>query len=129
MAFIVYDLTLQLLKELKPLIEQVRRHSPSLADQMERAGQSTFLNLAEICRLHPARAAKRAEDRHGSARGKNEAAKLQLALTECREVRAALQLSVAWGYLGGAASAGTDDKLDQVAAILWVLVHRPRRAG
>ncbi len=113
MAFIVYDLTLQLLKELKPLIEQVRRHSPSLADQMERAGQSTFLNLAES----------------RSARGKNEAAKLQLALTECREVRVALQLSVAWGYLGGAASAGTDDKLDQVAAILWVLVHRPRRAG
>ena len=113
MAFIVYDLTLQLLKELKPLIEQVRRHSPSLADQMERAGQSTFLNLAES----------------RSARGKNEAAKLQLALTECREVRAALQLSVAWGYLGEAASAGADDKLDQIAAILWVLVYRPRQAG
>ena len=46
MAFIVYDLTLQMLRELKPLIEQVRRHSPSLADQMERAGQGTFLNLS-----------------------------------------------------------------------------------
>ncbi len=42
MAFLDYDLTLQLLKELKPIIEQVRRHNPSLADQMQRAGQSTF---------------------------------------------------------------------------------------
>lgn len=113
MAFIVYDLTLQMLRELKPLIEQVRRHSPSLADQMERSGQGTLLNQAES----------------RSSRGKNEAAKLQLALTECREVRAALQLSVAWGYLGEAASASVDDKLDQIAAILWVLVYRPRAAG
>ena len=51
-----------------------------------------------------------------------------MALTESREARAALKLSVAWGYLGEAASAGADDDLDQVAAILWVLVHRPRQA-
>ncbi len=113
MAFIVYDLTLQMLKKIKPLIEQVRRHDPSLADQMQRSGQSTFLNIAE----------------GQSARGKNEAAKLQVALTECRETRAALQLSVAWGYLSEAASAGADDDLDQVAAMLWTLVHRPRRAA
>jgi len=113
MAFIVYELTLQMLRELKPLIEQVRRHSPSLADQMERSGQGTFLNLAES----------------QSARGRNEAAKLQLALTECRETRAALQLAVAWDYISAAASAGVDDKLDQVAAILWSLVYRPRRAA
>ena len=110
MAFLDYDLTLQLLKELKPIIEQVRRHNPSLADQMQRAGQSTFLNIAE----------------GQSARGKNEAAKLQMALTECRETRAALQLSVAWGYLSQAASTEADHDLDQVAAILWTLVHRPR---
>ena len=113
MAFIVYDRALQMLRKLKPLIEQVRRHDASLADQMQRAGQSTFLNIAE----------------GQSARGKNEAAKLQLALTECRETRAALQLAVAWGYLDEAASAGADDDLDQIAAMLWTLVHRPRRAA
>ena len=69
------------------------------------------------------------EDRHGSARGKNEAAKLQVALTECRETRAALQLAVAWRYIEEAASAQVDDDLDQLAAMLWVLVHRPRRAA
>ncbi len=113
MAFIVYDLTLQMLCKLKPLVEQVRRQDRSLADQMQRAGQSTFLNIAE----------------GQSARGKNEAAKLQVALSECREARAALKLSVAWGYLREAASAGADDDLDQISAILWTLVHRPRRAA
>jgi four helix bundle protein len=112
MAFIVHDLTLQALKRLKPLIEQVRRQNPSLADQMQRAGQSTFLNIAE----------------GQSARGRNELARFQLALTECRETRAALKLAVAWAYVGEAASAPADNELDQVAAMLWTLVHRPRRA-
>ena len=113
MAFIAYDLTLQMLGKLKPLIEQVRRQDRSLADQMQRAGQSTFLNIAE----------------GRSARGRNEVAKFQLALTECRETRAALQLSVAWGYIRGAAATEVDTELDQVAAMLWTLVHRPRRAA
>ncbi len=113
MAFIVYDLTLQLLKELKPIIEQVRRYDPSLADQMQRAGQSTFLNIAE----------------GQSARGKNEAAKLQVALTECRETRAALKLSEVWDYVDAAAIAAVDKHLDEVAAMLWTLVHRPRRTA
>ena len=113
MAFIVHDLTLQTLSKLKPLVEQMRRHDRSLADQLQRAGQSTFLNIAE----------------GRSARGRNELAKFQLALTECREARAALQLAVAWGYVSAAASVEVDTGLDQVAAMLWALVHRPRRAA
>ena len=113
MAFIVHDLTLQTLGKLKPLIEQIRRKDRSLADQMQRAGQSTFLNIAE----------------GRSARGRNEVAKFQLALTECRETRAALQLAVAWGYVTQAASAEVDLALDQIAAMLWALVHRPQRAA
>jgi len=64
-----------------------------------------------------------------SARGRNEAAKLQLALTECREARAALQLAVVWGYVQQHACVKADAALEQVAAILWTLVHRPRRAA
>ncbi len=62
-----------------------------------------------------------------SARGKNEAAKRQVALTECRETRAALKLSEVWGYIGEEAATGVDDRLDEVAAMLWTLVYRPRR--
>jgi len=40
-----------------------------------------------------------------------------------------LQLAVAWDYIDAATGADVDAVLDQVAAILWVLVHRPRRAA
>jgi four helix bundle protein len=113
MAFFVYDKALQMLTRLKALLAQVRRHDRSLADQMQRAGQSTFLNIAE----------------GRSARGRNELARFQAALTECRETRAALQLAVAWGYLSATASSEADEDLDQIAAMLWTLVHRPRRTG
>jgi len=111
MAFIVYDLALQMLKRLKPLIDQVRRHDRPLADQMQRAGQSTYLNIAE----------------GQSARGRNELARFQTALAECRETRAALKLAGAWGYVGETACETVDNELDQIAAILWTLVHRPRK--
>ena len=113
MAFIVYDLALQMLGRLKPLIEQVRRHDRPLADQMQRAGQSTYLNIAE----------------GQSARGRNELARFQTALGECRETRAALKLAMAWGYVGRAACEAVDNELDQITAILWTLVHRPRRVA
>ena len=113
MAFIVYDLTLQMLKGLKAIIEQVRRHDRPLADQMQRAGQSTFLNIAE----------------GQSARGRNELARFQTALGECRETRAALKLAMVWGYVDEDACAAADEDLDQIAAILWTLVNRPRGAA
>ena len=113
MAFIVYDLTLQMLKGLKPIIEQVRRHDRPLADQMQRAGQSVFLNIAE----------------GQSARGRNELARFHTALAECRETRAALQLAMAWGYVDEAASEAVDNELDQIAAILWTLINRPRQVA
>jgi len=111
MAFIVYDLALQMLKGFKPLIDQVRHHDRPLADQMQRAGQSVFLNIAE----------------GQSGRGKNELARFNTALCECREARAALRLAVAWGYVGLDAGESVDGDLDQVAAILWTLVNRPRQ--
>ncbi len=113
MSFIVYDQTLQTLGMLKPLIDQVGTHDRSLADQLRRAGQSMCLNIAE----------------GRSARGRNEVAKFQVALSECREARAALQIAAAWGYIEDPALLKADAALDQVAAMLWVLVHRPRRAA
>ena len=111
MAFIVSNLTLKMLGRLKPLMDQVQHYDRPLADQMQRAGQSVFLNIAE----------------GRSARGKNELARFNTALCECRETRAALKLATAWGYVGQAASEAVDDELDQIAAILWTLIHRPRQ--
>ena len=52
-----------------------------------------------------------------------------MALSECREARAALQIAAAWGFIQEPAALEADAGLDQVAAMLWVLNHRPRRAS
>ena len=75
MALIVYDLALQMLRRIKPLIDQIAKHDRSLADQVQRSAQSSFLHIAE----------------GQSARGKNEVARFTNALCEAREARAGLQ--------------------------------------
>ena len=112
MALMVYDLALQMLGRIKPLIDQVKRKDRPLADQLQRAAQSSFLNIAE----------------GRSARGLNEAAHVNKALDEAREARAAVQLSVVWGYIPEEESQRTDADLDRMAGMLWGLIHRPRRS-
>ena len=108
MALIVYDLALQMLRRIKPLIDKVARHDRHLADQMYRSAQSSFLNLAE----------------GQSARGKNEVAKFTVALCETRETRAAVAVAVAWGYVTEAESQPSDADLDRMGAMLWGLTHK-----
>ncbi len=43
----IYSDILDWLRELAALIEQIRRHSPNFAAQLERAGQAVLLNTAE----------------------------------------------------------------------------------
>ena len=108
MALIVYDLALQMLRRIKPLIDKVARHDRNLADQMHRSAQSSFLNLAEA----------------RSARGRNEVAKFTVALCETRETRAAVAVAVAWGYVTEAESQPSDADLDRMGAMLWGLTHK-----
>lgn len=111
MALIVYDLALQMLRHIKPLIDKVARHDRNLADHMHRSAQQSFLNLAEA----------------QSARGRNEVAKFTNALCEAREARAAVAVAVAWGYVTEAESKPSDADLDRMGGMLWGLTHnRPR---
>ena len=95
----------EILREMYSAIEAVRRHDRGLADQMRRAAQSVLLNIAE-------------------GRGNKDGnAKLRFA-TACgsaKEVRAALTIAAAWGYLPGQRVALLDQKLDRVCAITWTL--------
>jgi len=87
------------------VIETVRRRDRGLADQMRRAAQSVLLNIAEG---------------RGSKDGN---AKLRFA-TACgsaKEVRAALTIAGAWGYVPAGSVAHLDERLDQVCAITWTL--------
>ncbi len=110
MALIVYDLALQMLRQIKPLIDKTARHDRSLADQMRRSAQSSLLNIAEA----------------RSARGRNETARFTTALCEAREARAAVAVAVAWGYVTEQQAQPADADLDRMGAMLWGLTH-PKR--
>ncbi len=112
MALIVYDLALQMLAHIKPIIDRTERHDRNLADQMLRSAQSSLFNIAEA----------------RSARGRNEVARFTTALCEAREARAAVAVAVAWGYVTRLQAQPADADLDRMAGMLWGLTHRKKRA-
>jgi four helix bundle protein len=55
--------------------------------------------------------------------GGNTRARFHTALGSTREVRAGLQLAVAWGYLEASAVAPAEERLDRVCAMLFKLAR------
>jgi len=47
MAFIVADLSIELIEKLRPLIQRIKARDKSLADQIQRAASSIALNIGE----------------------------------------------------------------------------------
>ena len=43
----IYDVMLQVLRDVKPIIDAIAKRDAALADQMRRAAQSVVLNTAE----------------------------------------------------------------------------------
>jgi four helix bundle protein len=79
---VAYTVALDLIRALRPVVAQLRKHSPDAADQVERAASSIAHNLAEGCRRN-GRDPKRFFDMaHGSA----------------GEIRGALDVADAWGW-------------------------------
>ncbi len=107
MAFDAFDVTLQLIRSLVPVLEVLARRDPDLARQLRRAAASIALNLPEgRCRaggdrLHHFRIA------HGSA----------------EETMACLKVAEAFGHVGSDATAAGYALGDRVQAMLWRLTH------
>jgi four helix bundle protein len=81
-TLVAYTVALDLIRALRPVVAQLRKHSPDAADQVERAASSVVHNLAEGCRRN-GRDPKRFFDMaHGSA----------------GEIRGALDVADAWGW-------------------------------
>ena len=103
--FIALETALKLINNLRPIVPIIERNDRNLADQLRRAGTSVVLNLAEGSRSAKGNRGKHYAIAHGSA----------------SEVKAALRVAVAWGWIEEEAAAPAI--LDELLAILWCLTH------
>jgi four helix bundle protein len=105
---IAYDVALDLIRALRPVVARLRTFSPEAADQVERAASSVVLNLAEGSRRQGRDPRRFWDMAHGSA----------------GEIRGALDLADAWGWDVDSAQARA--LLDRELGLLWGLTRRGR---
>ncbi|HSD87328.1 MAG TPA: four helix bundle protein [Kofleriaceae bacterium] len=103
--FVAYQVAIELVAELRPIVECVQKHDSNLADQMKRAATSVVLNLSEGSRRIRGNQHRAYEIAHG----------------EAREVLGCLDCAAAWGYVVDASVARA--KLDRLLRLCWGLTH------
>lgn len=106
---VAYTVALELVKELRPIVGQLKKCSADLADQVERAASSLVLNLAEGHRRLGKDPKRFYAMAHGSA----------------SELRGALDLADAWGW--SVDSAAARSLLDRELGLLWGLTNGKKR--
>ena len=106
--FTTLQVSLEVVRQLRPVVTEMKRRDAGLADQLVRAASSVTLNLAE--------GAKRS--------GRDQLHHYRIADGSAAEVRAALSLGEAWGHLDGLDLAPVMSLLDRLAALLHRLTHR-----
>ena len=105
--FQTYDVALDMVRALRPLLVALERHDRDLARQARRAATSVPLNLAEGNRR----------------KGGNRLQLFRIAAGSADEVRAALQVARAWGYVAEEQTEVALALLDRVLRMLWGLTH------
>ena len=100
--FIAYDVSLQLIRSLRPLVPVLKKHDRDLADQLRRAATSVALNLGEGRRRAGGDQRRHYEIAHGSA----------------GEVLTALDVARAWGYVVDDVDA--KQHLDRLLRTHWI---------
>jgi four helix bundle protein len=105
---VAYEVALDLVRALRPVVAQLRSYSAEAADQVERAASSIVLNLAEGDRRHGRDPRRFWAIAHGSA----------------GEIRGALDLAEAWGWEVDSARARA--LLDRELGLLWGLTRGSR---
>jgi len=80
---VAYEVSIEVVRQLRPLVARIRKHDNTQAKQLVDAMSAAVRNLAEGA-VH---------------KGGNKRAKFEIALGEVNEVRAALDLAIAWGYI------------------------------
>jgi four helix bundle protein len=105
---VAYEVALDLVRALRPVVGQLRNFSAEAADQVERAASSIVLNLAEGDRRHGRDPRRFFAMAHGSA----------------GEILGALDLADAWGWQVETQQARA--LLDRELGLLWGLTRRSR---
>ena len=105
---VAYEVALDLVRALRPVVAQLRAYSADAADQVERAASSIVLNLAEGNRRHGRDPRRFWATAHGSA----------------GEIRGALDLADAWGWQVDSTQARA--LLDRELGLLWGLTRHSR---
>jgi four helix bundle protein len=107
MALHIYAIIIELIRRLHPIVQQIARHDPNLADQLRRALTSIALNTKE-----------------GSySQGRNIRARFHDALGSAGEVKAGLDVAEAFTYIE-TLEPEVRDMLDHVVATLYRLARR-----
>ena len=99
----VYDVAIEMLRELVPVIGQIEKRDIDLARQLKRAASSVPLNMAE----------------GSGSRGGIRNARYRTALGSARETRACLDVAQAFGYC--TAGDRVRGQLSVVITTLWKL--------
>jgi four helix bundle protein len=105
---VAYTVALDLIRALRPVVAELRKHSADAADQVERAASSIVHNLAE-------------GDRRG---GRDPRRFFDMAHGSAGEIRGALDVAEAWGWQVHAEEARA--LLDRELGLLWGLTRRSR---
>ena len=102
---IAYEVAVELIHELRPIVDVIRKYDSNLADQMRRAATSVVANLGEGQRREKGNKHRAYEIAHG----------------EAREVLGCLDCARGWGYVTDASAARAT--LDRLLALCWRLTH------
>ena len=107
MRFQVFDISIGVIRAVRPLLSRIEQRDKGLAKQLREAASSVPLNLSE-----------------GRRRvGKDRLHFWRIAAGSADETRACLLVSEAWGYVLPDDTKEPLDLLDSVLAITWTLTH------
>lgn len=107
MRFNALELALGVIALVRKLLPSIRQRDPRLASHIRDAASSVALNLGEGNRRQ----------------GRDRVHLWNVASGSAEEVRTALRVAVAWGYLGDKAVRDTLGRIDHLQAILWKLTR------
>ena len=103
----IYGVILEVVAELKPVMNAIERRDADLAKQMRRAACSVVLNTGEGM----------------YSGGRNKGARYQNALGSMRETLSCIEVASALGYVEGV-DAGVEDRIRRIIGTLVRLIGR-----